>query len=118
MMTPQIISLSLLPAFPVNTGIGPADFIYVTRNIGLEPIPDANMTFDGAFIECIHKKYAATRAAGDGCGLPNVNVITGVDPDGTLCVNDPGWPIKQAENMRWFNERIAREFFATMMYLP
>jgi len=108
----------LPPAFQANTGLSPAAFVDLAKNIGLEMIPAVNTSIDWTFLEDILKKFGPIWAAGYWYELPHVVVITGVDPDGTLYVNDPGWPIPRVHNMLWFNEKVSKEILNPMMYLP
>lgn len=102
--------------FAANTGIKAREFIQLAQSVGLKTLPQVNMSYDWTFIDTALRFYGPIWAAGIWNGLPHIIVITGVDPDGTLYVNDPALGLRH-HDMGWFNARISADVPIPMMYL-
>jgi len=63
------------------------------------------------------RTYGPLWAAGMWYGFGHAVVITGVYPDGTLFVNDPGSG-KKVHDVQWFNEKLLSNIKHPIMYLP
>ena len=108
-----------LPAtYARNTGISAQMFVLLARSVGLQTVPRVSQTYDWTFMDNLLHFYGPIWAAGMWNGFPHIIVVTGVDADGTLYVNDPADGMPHVHNMTWFNERIAKEAQIPMMYLP
>jgi hypothetical protein len=103
--------------YATNAGINAREFIRLAQSVGLKTLPRVNMSFDWRFIDDLLRYRGPIWAAGRWNGFPHIVVITGVDQDGTLYVNDPALGL-QKRNMGWFNERISTDVPIPMMYLP
>lgn len=75
------------------------------------------MSYNWTFLDNLLRQRGPIWAAGLWNGFPHIIVITGVDQDGKLYVNDPALGMQQRD-MGWFNERIATDVPIPMMYLP
>jgi hypothetical protein len=76
------------------------------------------MTYDAGFLDGLLSRYGPIWAAGYWYGAAHIIVTTGVDPNGTVYVNDPDPPARKVHDMAWFNEKVAKEVPYPMMYLP
>ena len=112
-------SINPLPQeYTDNQGIGAAEFINLARDVGLQTLPQINQSFNWRFIEDNLRNNGPIWAAGQWNGVNHIVVITGVDEDGTLYVNDPASGSPVIRNMAWFNARIDKNVPIPMMYLP
>ena len=71
----------------------------------------------GAAVEEQLKNNGPLWAAGYWYGAPHIIVITGAEPNGKLYVNDPASGPKE-HDMKFFNEKIAKDVHNPLMYLP
>lgn len=101
-----------------NQGIQPDEFIELARAIGLETLPQVNQSYHWTFLENSLNAYGPLWAAGQWNGPNHIVVITGVDFDGKVYVNDPAFPAPVQRNMGWFNEKIDKNVSIPLMYLP
>jgi len=101
-----------------NQGIGAEEFINLAHDIGLETLPQVNQSFSWRFINDNLASYGPIWAAGKWNGVNHIVVITGVDEDDTLYVNDPAFGAPVVRNMAWFNSKIDKNVPIPMMYLP
>jgi hypothetical protein len=101
-----------------DQGLQPEQFIALARELGLDTLPQVNQTFTGRFIDNNLQNYGPIWAAGQWNGVNHIVVITGVDDDDTLYVNDPAFGAPVVRNMAWFNARIDKNVDVPMMYLP
>lgn len=108
-----------LPAeYDDNQGIEASEFIDLARDMDLETLPQVNQSFSWRFIDDTLQNYGPIWAAGQWNGLNHIVVITGVDSDGKLYVNDPAFGLPVVRDMSWFNARIDKNVSIPMMYLP
>ncbi len=101
-----------------NQGLTAAQFIDLARDLGLETLPQVNQTFSWRFIDNNLGAYGPIWAAGQWNGVNHIVVVSGVDEDGTLYVNDPAFGSPVVRDMAWFNARIDKNVPIPMMYLP
>lgn len=101
-----------------NQGIQAEEFIDLARDMGLETLPQVNQTFSWRFIDNNLGSLGPIWAAGQWNGVNHIVVITGVDEDGTLYVNDPAFGSPVVREMAWFNARIDKNVPIPMMWLP
>ncbi len=101
-----------------NQGITAEEFINLACDIGLDTLPQVNQSFSWRFIDDTLANYGPIWAAGQWNGVNHIVVITGVDEDGTLYVNDPAFGSPVVRNISWFNARIDKNVPIPMMYLP
>ena len=101
-----------------NQGLTAAQFIDLARDLGLETLPQVNQTFSWRFIDDNLGAYGPIWAAGQWNGVNHIVVISGVDENGTLYVNDPAFGTPVVRDMAWFNARIDKNVPIPMMYLP
>jgi ABC-type bacteriocin/lantibiotic exporter with double-glycine peptidase domain len=101
-----------------NQGITAEEFINLAHDIGLETLPQVNQTFSWLFINDNLMSYGPMWAAGQWNGVNHIIVVSGVDEDGTLYVNDPAFGSPVVRNMSWLNARIDKNVAIPMMYLP
>jgi len=107
-----------LPAtYKANTGLTARRFVELAKAVGLRTLPRVNMTYDWTFVDQVIQRYGPIWAAGMWNGSPHIVVITGVDSNGTLYVNDPAFGTPQVRDLAWFNSRIAKDVSVPMMYL-
>ncbi|GEM_PF-1760155 len=98
-------------------GVSPAQFIILARELGLDSVPQINMSYSWAAVAELLRSHGPLWAAGYWYGAPHIIVVTGVDPDGTLYVNDPAFG-PRVHDMSFFNEKIANDVNNPIMYLP
>jgi papain like cysteine protease AvrRpt2 len=114
--------LSCISPLPKNydhdKGLSASDFVRLAMAIGLRTLPQVSMSYDWTFIDDVLRRYGPIWAAGRWNGFPHIIVITGVDSDGILYVNDPAFIAPQKRDIRWLNERISKDIPIPMMYLP
>jgi ABC-type bacteriocin/lantibiotic exporter with double-glycine peptidase domain len=103
--------------FTNDQGLQPEQFIALAREIGLDTLPQVNQTFSWRFIDDNLQYYGPIWAAGQWNGVNHI-VVSGVDEDGTLYVNDPAFGSPVVREMAWFNARIDKNVPIPMMYLP
>jgi len=104
--------------FQANTGVSPAQFVDLARELGLKTVPEINMSYPWNGVDDLLRRHGPLWAAGRWYGVNHIVVVTGVDPDGTLYVNDPGTGRRRIHDMRFFNDRIANTVRNPIMYLP
>ena len=107
----------LSKVFQANTGVSPAQFVDLARELGLETVPEINMTYSWNGVDDLLKRHGPLWAAGKWYGPNHIIVVTGVDADGTLYVNDPGLGQPRVHDMRFFNDKIAKSVRNPSMYL-
>lgn len=103
--------------FNANTGIAPAQFVRLAKTLGLETVPRINMTYTATAVATLLKRYGPLWVAGHWYGTPHIVVVTGVESNGKLYVNDPGFG-SRIHDMLFFNEKIASKVSNPIMYLP
>ncbi len=103
--------------FKANRGLKPSQFIQLAFTLGLETIPIINQTYSWAALAELLRKHGPLWAAGYWYGLPHVVVITGVEPNGRLYLNDPAG-FRRIHDMLFFNEKIASDVSNPLLYLP
>ena len=101
-----------------NQGITAQQFIDLASAMGLQMLPLVNQSFSWQFIDDRLQRCGPIWAAGQWNGVNHIVVITGVDEDGTLYVNDPAFGSPVTRDMAWFNARIDKNVAVPMMYLP
>ncbi len=101
-----------------DQGIQASEFIDLARDMGLETLPQVNQTFSWLFIDNNLRSVGPIWAAGQWNGVNHIIVVSGVDEDGTLYVNDPAFGAPVVRDMSWFNARIDKNVAIPMMYLP
>ena len=101
-----------------NQGLTAEQFIDLARDLGLQTLPQVNQSFSWRFIDDNLRSYGPIWAAGQWNGVNHIVVMTGVDEDGTLYVNDPAFGAPVIRTMAWFNARIDKNVPIPMMYLP
>ncbi len=103
--------------FSANTGVLPAQFITLARTLGLESVPLINMSYSWTALAELLRMHGPLWVAGYWYGAAHIIVVTGVEPNGTLYINDPAGR-KKIHNMSFFNEKIASNVANPIMYLP
>jgi len=104
--------------YKADTGITDAQYMDLARQAGLETVPPYQMTYGPDYIADLLTKYGPIWAAGRWNGPLHVIVITGVDSDGTLYINDPAHFAPETKDMNWFNDKVRRDVAVPLMYLP
>jgi cysteine protease avirulence protein AvrRpt2 len=104
--------------YAANNGIGAQQFIDLAADIGLETLPRVNQCFGWQFVDDALRRFGPLWAAGQWNGVNHIVVISGVDSDGTLYVNDPAFPTPVVRDIEWFNDRIDKTVTIPLMYLP
>ena len=104
--------------FTNDQGLQPEQFIALARDLGLDTLPHVNQSFSWRFIDDNLQSYGPIWAAGQWNGVNHIVVITGVDENGTLYVNDPAFGAPVVHDMAWFNAKIDKNVDIPMMYLP
>jgi hypothetical protein len=107
----------LSKVFLADSGVSPAQFVKLAKTLGLETVPSINMSYSWTALAELLRKHGPLWAAGYWYGSPHIIVITGVEPDGRLYVNDPGSGPK-VHDMLFFNTKIASGVGNPIMYLP
>jgi hypothetical protein len=77
-----------------------------------------NQTFGATFIDNCLGRFGPIWSAGKWNGVNHIVVVTGVDQDGTLYVNDPAFASPVVRTVLWFNQRIDKNVPIPMMFLP
>lgn len=103
-----------------NAGIAPNDFILLANKLGLWPIPAPPATITVHYLGEALSKYGPLWAAGTWNGVNHVIVVTGVDSNGNVFVNDPAFATPQSRTIAWFDQRLYRSetLKNSLMYLP
>jgi len=104
--------------YKADTGITDAQYMDLARQAGLQTVPPYQMTYGPDYIADLLTKYGPIWAAGRWNGPLHVIVITGVDSDGTLYINDPAHFAPETKDMNWFNDKVRRDVAVPLMYLP
>ena len=104
--------------FDTNTGLNAKDFIRLAKELGFKSVPAINMTYLWRGLAELLRRHGPIWAAGYWYGAPHIIVITGVDPSGTVYVNDPGHHGRTTGTMEWFNKKIAHDVSHPLMFLP
>lgn len=107
----------LSQTYQANGGLSPAQFVRLAQTLGLESVPEINMSYSWMGIAELLRRHGPLWAAGYWYGFPHIIVVTGVAPDGTLYVNDPGSG-RRVHDVGFFNEKIAADVRNPIMYLP
>ncbi len=111
-------SIHPLPAvYTRNAGLTPAGFVRLATALGLQSVPEINMSYTSGAVDRLLRNYGPLWAAGYWYGAPHIIVITGVDADGTLYVNDPGHPVARVHDMGFFNQKIAADVANPILYM-
>ena len=108
----------LSSVFQANTGVSPAQFVHLARELGLQTVPEIIMSYSWREVSDLLRRHGPLWVAGRWYGFNHIIVVTGVDPDGTLYVNDPGTGRRRVHDMAFFNEKIAKIDRNPIMYLP
>ncbi len=103
--------------YQANTGVSPAQFVTLAKSLGLESVKTINMSYSWTALADLLTKHGPLWVAGYWYGAPHIVVITGVEPNGTVYINDPAGSRKK-HDMRFFNEKIASDVSNPIMYLP
>ena len=103
--------------YQANTGINPSQFVALAKTLGLESVPQINMSYSWRAVAELLRQHGPLWVAGYWYGAPHIIVVTGVEPDGKLYVNDPGGGLK-VHDIAFFNEKIASDVNNPIMYLP
>lgn len=107
----------LSKVYDSDTGISPAQFVELAKTLGLETVPEVNMSYSWEALAEPLRRHGPLWAAGYWYGAPHVIVITGVEPSGRLYVNDPGFGPRE-HDLAFFNLNIAFDVRNPIMYLP
>lgn len=107
----------LKSVFAKNTGVSPAQFVTLGKTLGLEAVTSINMSYSWMALAQLLNQHGPLWAAGYWYGVPHIVVITGVEPNGTIYINDPSG-VKKVHDMKFFNEKIANNVANPIMYLP
>lgn len=103
--------------YAANTGIHPSQFISLAKQLGLETVKTINMSYNWAALADLLTRHGPLWAAGYWYGAPHVVVITGVEPNGMVFINDPAGS-RRTHDISFFNEKIASNVPNPLMYLP
>ena len=103
--------------YQANTGVGAAQFVQLAKTLGLASVESVNMSYSWKAVAELLRRHGPLWVAGVWYGAKHIIVVTGVDPDGTLYVNDPGFG-PRVHNIRFFNQKIAFFVKNPIMYLP
>ena len=103
--------------FNANTGVSPAQFVTLAKELGLESVRTINMSYAWNAVAELLRKHGPLWVAGYWYGPAHIIVVTGAEPNGKLYVNDPGFGPK-VHDMLFFNEKIASNVSNPIMYLP
>lgn len=103
--------------FASNTGISPSQFSTLAGQLGLESVPSINMSYSWTALAELLNRHGPLWAAGHWYGAAHVVVITGVDPQGNVYINDPDGH-RKIISLELFNQRIAAHIDSPIMYLP
>lgn len=103
--------------FAANSGVSPAQFIQLAKGLGLESVPEINMSYAWQAVAQLLRRHGPLWVAGYWYGTPHIIVVTGIDPDGKLYVNDPGLG-RRVHDILFLNEKIASDVRNPIMYLP
>jgi hypothetical protein len=104
--------------YQANTGITDSQYIDLARAAGLVTEPPYPMTYGVQYISHLLMLHGPLWAAGRWNGPLHVIVITGVDDDGKLYINDPAHFSPETRDMNWFNQKVRRDIATPLMYLP
>ena len=104
--------------YDADTGVNPTQFVTLARTLGLDTVHTVNMSYTWEFVAELLRRHGPLWTAGYWYGAPHIVVITGVYPDGTLFLNDPGTGTERQHDMAFFNEKIASDVPNPIMYLP
>ncbi len=107
----------LKSVFTKNSGLLATQFVTLAKSLGLESVPLINMSYSWLALAQLLNRHGPLWVAGDWYGVPHIVVITGVEPNGTVYINDPAG-VKKVQDMRFFNEKIASNVANPIMYLP
>lgn len=103
--------------YAANTGITAAQFVRLAKTLGLQAVENINMSYSWSALAELLRRHGPLWAAGLWYGAPHIIVITGVDPDGKLYVNDPGFG-PRVHDMAFLNEKVSANVRNPIMYLP
>lgn len=103
-----------------DAGLSPNTFIRLAKQVGMRPIQEPPFSFDVQHLADLLTKYGPLWAAGTWNGVNHIIVVTGVDSNGNVYVNDPARPTPRTENISWFNSRLYRtdQVDNPLLYLP
>lgn len=104
--------------YDADKGITAEQFINLAGDMGLDTLPQVNQTFSWLFFDSNLASVGPIWAAGQWNGVNHIIVVTGVDDDDTLYVNDPAFGAPVIRSVGWFNARIDKNVPIPMMYLP
>ncbi len=107
----------LSKVFTANTGVSTAQFVQLAKTLGLETVPSINMSYSWSALAELLRKHGPLWAAGYWYGVPHIVVITGVEPNGKVYINDPAG-VKKIHDIKFFNEKVASDVPNPLMYLP
>jgi len=110
-------SIHPLPdVYDKNNGISVPEFVTLAKELGLNSVSKIVMTYHWTGVAELLNQYGPLWVAGYWWGVPHIIVVTGVDKDGTLHINDPDKG-KDKYNMLFFNKKIASDVSNPIMYL-
>ncbi len=108
----------LSETYEADKGLNAEDFIKLAKEIGLDTLPQVVQCFGAGYIENLLINYGAIWCAGQWNGVNHIVVVSGIDNDGTLYVNDPAFDAPVVRTIAWFNVKIDKNVAIPMMYLP
>ena len=94
-------------------GIGPAQFITLAQNVGLDALPVKNQHSEQDLFDCL-KNSGPVWFAGFWFGVGHIIVLTGVDR-GKVYFNDPGGGVAKEGTVKWFNEKLSSQLPGCLM---
>lgn len=103
--------------YRANNGILPRQFATLAARLGLESTQRITTSYSWRALADLLRDHGPLWAAGQWYGPNHIIVITGVEPDGTVYVNDPGVGAR-VHDMSFFNAKIDKNVSSPLMYLP
>jgi hypothetical protein len=96
-----------------TTPLDGAQFITLAQNIGLEALPVKNQHSEQDLFDYLTNS-GPVWSAGHWFGPGHAIVLTGVDR-GRVYFNDPGGGVAKEGTVKWFNERLFKQFPGCLM---
>ncbi len=111
-------SIHPLPdVYDANVGLQISEISSLASSLGLFAVPSIPDFFTTSDIASLLHNYGPLWAAGNWYGAPHAIVVTGINSNGELFVNDPGTGLQQ-HDILWFNNRLYFNLDIPMMWLP